>query len=130
MWRHRLLHSCDFTYDVVSGLVWRTRSDLQNLGTTRQRTATSNRITEGVETEVGRHTNTSSSSAGDRDHQPQIDYRFGERARITMRPQIKCARSQGTTSPQICVTFRHFNHQPIIWHRGPARGLIGTCAQM
>ena len=46
-------------------------------------------------------------------------YRFGERARITTRPQIKYARSQSTTSPQICVAFRHFNHQPIIWHRGP-----------
>ena len=48
-----------------------------------------------------------------------IDYRSGERARITMRPQTKCARSQGTTSPQISVTFRHFSYQPIIWHRGP-----------
>ena len=32
-------------------------------------------------------------------------YRFGERARITTRPQIKYARFQSTTSPQICVTF-------------------------
>ena len=34
-----------------------------------------------------------------------IVYRFGERARITARPQIKYARSQSTASPQICVTF-------------------------
>ena len=46
-------------------------------------------------------------------------YRSGERVRITMRPPTKCARSQGTTSPQISVTFRHFSYQPIIWHRGP-----------
>ena len=48
-----------------------------------------------------------------------IDYRSGERARITTRPQTKYARSQGTPSPQISVTFGHFNYQPIIWHRGP-----------
>ena len=48
-----------------------------------------------------------------------IDYRSGERARITMRPQTKYARSQGTPSPQISVTFGHFNYQPIICHRGP-----------
>ena len=48
-----------------------------------------------------------------------IDYRSGERARIIMRPQIKYARSQGTPSSQISVTFGHFNYQPIIWHRGP-----------
>ena len=46
-------------------------------------------------------------------------YRSGERARITMRPQTKYARSQGTTSPQISVTLGHFSYQPIIWHRGP-----------
>ena len=48
-----------------------------------------------------------------------IDYRSGERARITMRPQTKYARSQGTPSPQISITLGHFNCQPIIWHRGP-----------
>ena len=46
-------------------------------------------------------------------------YRSGERARITMRPQTKYARPQGTPSPQISITFGHFNYQPIIWHRGP-----------
>ena len=46
-------------------------------------------------------------------------YRSGERARITMRPQTKYARSQGTPSPQISVTFCHFNYKPIIWRRGP-----------
>ena len=35
-----------------------------------------------------------------------MDYRSGERARITMRPPYKYARSQGTPSPQISVTFR------------------------
>ena len=35
-----------------------------------------------------------------------MDYRSGERARITMRPPSKYARSQGTPSPQISVTFR------------------------
>ena len=38
---------------------------------TRQRTATTHRITEGAETEVRRHTNTCSSAAGDGNHQPQ-----------------------------------------------------------
>ena len=52
-------------------MVWRMRSDLQTLHTTRQHTATPHRITEGVGTEVRRHTHTSSSAAGDRDHQPQ-----------------------------------------------------------
>ena len=52
-------------------MVWRTRSDLQNLCPTRQHTATTNRITEGVGTEVRRHTHTGSSAAGDRAHQPQ-----------------------------------------------------------
>ena len=52
-------------------MVWRLRSDLQNLCTTRQHTATTNRITEGVGTKVRRHTHTSSSAAGDRDHQSQ-----------------------------------------------------------
>ena len=46
-------------------------------------------------------------------------YRSGERARITMRPQTKYAGPQGTPSPQISITFGHFNYQPIIWHRGP-----------
>ena len=46
-------------------------------------------------------------------------YRSGERARITMRPQTKYARPQGTPSPQISITFGHFNYQPIILHRGP-----------
>ena len=48
-----------------------------------------------------------------------IDYRSGERARITMRSQTKYARSQGTPSPQISAILGHFSYQPIIWHSGP-----------
>ena len=100
-------------------MVWRMRSDLQNLRTTRQHTATTNRITEAVRN-GSQETHTHEQLSCRRQRSPiAIVYRFGERARITMRPQTKCARSQGTTSPQICVTFRHFNSQPIIWHRGP-----------
>ena len=76
------------------------------------------RIKEGVKTEVRRHTRTQLSCK--RQVSPTaIDYRSGERGKITMKPQTKCARSQGTTSPQISVTFRRFSYQPIIWHRGP-----------
>ena len=100
-------------------MVWWMRSDLQNFAhDTTQHTATTNRITEGVGTEVRSHTHEQLSCR--RQRSPiAIVYRFGERARITARPQTKCARSQSTTSPQICVTFWHFDHQPIIWHRDP-----------
>ena len=102
-----------------SGMVWRMRTDLQNLHTTRQRTQPQpqdhRRGRDG-----SKETLTDTQLSCRRQGSPTaIDYRSGERARITMRPQTKCARSQGTTSPQICVTFRHFNYQPIIWHRGP-----------
>ena len=95
------------------------RTDLQNLHTTRQRTQPQpqdhRRGRDG-----SKETLTDTQLSCRRQGSPTaIDYRSGERARITMRPQTKCARSQGTTSPQICVTFRHFNYQPIIWHRGP-----------
>ena len=95
------------------------RTDLQNLHTTRQRTQPQpqdhRRGGDGSK-EILTNTQFSCRRQGS---PTAIDYRSGERARITMRPQIKCARSQGTTSPQICVTFRQFNSQPIIWHRGP-----------
>ena len=45
--------------------------NLQNLHETRQMTATTTRITEGVKTEVERHRKTRSSAAGDQDHQLQ-----------------------------------------------------------
>ena len=100
-------------------MVWRMRTDLQNLRTTRQRTQPQpqdHRRGGDGSRETHQHKHLSCRRQGS---PTAIDYRSGERARITMRPQIKCARSQGTTSPQIYVTFRHFNSQPIIWHRDP-----------
>ena len=117
----RLLHSCDFNNCTV--VFWDGLANAHRLTefehNTTTDTATTHRITEGAETEVRRHTRHTQLSCRRQGSPTSIDYRSGERARITMKPQTKCARSQGTTSPQISVTFRHFSYQPIIWHRGP-----------
>ena len=113
------LHSCNTTTSVV---FWK-------------RLANTHRLTEFVQdTTDDSHANQDYRRGGDQSREIQkhtqlscrrpesptaIDYRSGERARITMRPQTKYARSQGTPSPQISVTFGHFNCQPIICHRGP-----------
>ena len=102
-----------------SGMVWRMRTDLQNLHTTRQRTQPQpqdHRRGDDGSQETHQHKQLSCRRQGS---PTAIDYRSGERARITMKPQTKCARSKGTTSPQISVTFRRFSYQPIIWNRGP-----------
>ena len=113
------LHSCNTTTSVV---FWKCL-------------ANAHRLTEFVQdTTDDSHANQNYRRGGDQSRETQkhtqlscrrpesptaIDYRSGERARITMKPQTKYARSQGTPSPQISVTFGHFNYQPIIWHRGP-----------
>ena len=95
------------------------RTDIQKLNTnttTKQPRQQDHRRGGDGSQETHRHTQLSCRRQGS---PTSIDYRSGERARITMRSQNKYARSQGTPSPQISVTLRHFNYQPIIWHRGP-----------
>ena len=103
----------------IFGIVWPLHTDLQNLNTnstTTQPQQQDHRRGGDRSQETHRHTQLSYS----RQRSPtSMDYRSGERARITMRPQTKYARSQGTPSPQISVTLGHFNYQPIIRHRGP-----------
>ena len=101
------------------GLSGECAQNSQTLHNTRQNTSTTTRITEGVKKknqEALKHTQLSCRRQGS---PTAMYYRSGERARITMRPQTKYARSQGTPSPQISVTFRHFSYEPIIWRRGP-----------
>ena len=115
----RQLHSCNTTTSVV---FWK-------------RLTNAHRLTEFVQdTTDDSHANQDYKRGGNKSRETQnhtqlscrrpgspttIDYRSGERARITTISQTKYARSQGTSSPQISVTFGHFNYQPIIWHRGP-----------
>ena len=115
----RLLHSCDLTTLSLSGIVWRMRTDLQKLNTnstTTQPRQQDHRRDGDRSQETHKHTQLSCRRLGS---PTSMNYRFGERARITMRSQNKYARSQGTPSPQISVTLGNFNYQPIIRHRGP-----------
>ena len=100
------------------GMVWRMCINLQNLNTY---TTTHSHDTQDHRRggDRSQETHTHAAELQETRITNRKDYRSGERARITMRPQAKCARSQGTTSPQISVTFRRFSYQPIIWHRGP-----------
>ena len=115
----RQLHSCNTTTSVV---FWKCLANVH-------------RLTEFVQdTTNDSHANQDHRRGGDQRRETQkytqlnckrprsptaINYRSGERARITTRSQTKYACSQGTPSPQISVTFGHFKFQPIIWHRGP-----------
>ena len=88
------------------GMVWRMRSDLQKLCTTRQRTATHTQDHRRGR-DGSQETLTQSQHSCRRQVSPtSMYYRSGERASITMRLPFKYARSQGTPSPQISVTFR------------------------
>ena len=119
VWRVVCFTAATTTTLSLSGMVWRMRTDLQNLNTY---TTTHSHDTQDHRRgrDISPETHTCTQLSCRRQGSPTaIDYRSGERARITMRPQTKCARSQGTTSPQISVTFRRFIYQPIIWHRGP-----------
>ena len=113
------LHSCNTTTSVVFWERLTNAHRLQNLykNTTDDSHANQDhRRGEDRSRETQEHTQLSCRTPGS---PTAIDYRSGERARITMRPQTKYARSQGTPSPQISVTFGHFNYQSLIWHRGP-----------
>ena len=105
LWRCRLLHSCNFIYDVVfwDGLAIAVRlTEFGHNTTTHRHVNQDHRRGRNGSQETHEHEQLSCR----RQRSPTaIDYRFGKRARITMRPQTKCARSQSTTSPQICVTF-------------------------
>ena len=89
-----------------SGMVWRMRTNLQNLDTyttTHSHDTQDHRRGRDRSLETNKYTQLSYR----RQRSPtSIDYRSGERARITMRPQIS-------------ITFRRFSYQPIIWHKGP-----------
>ena len=101
-------------------MAWRMCTDLQNLHTTRQRTQPQpqdHRRGEDGSQETHQHKAAQLQETGITNRNRL--HRSGERERITMRPQIKCARSQGTTSPQISTTLGHCSYQPIIWYRGP-----------
>ena len=105
LWRRRLLHSCDFTYDVVFwdslAIALRLTEFGHNTTTHCHANQDHKRVRIGSQ-ETHEHEQLSCRRQGS---PTAIDYRFGERARITMRPQTKCARSQITTSAQICVTL-------------------------
>ena len=99
--------------------VWRMRSELTELvqnTTDDSHYNQDHRRGEDRSRETQKHTQLSCRRPGS---PTAMYYRSGERARITMRPQTKYARSQGTPSPQISVTFGHFNYQQIIWHGSP-----------
>ena len=119
MWRVVCFTAATYITLSLSGIITRTRTDLQKLNTnttTQQPRQQDHRRGGDRSQETHRRTQLGCKRQGS---PTSKYYRSGERARITMRPQTKCARSQGTTSPQISVTFRHFSYQPIIWHRGP-----------
>ena len=106
LWRVVSLTAATLPSLSFSGMVWRMRSDLQNLCTTQQQTATHTQDHRRGR-DGSQETLTQSQHSCKRQESPtSMYYRSGERARITMRPPYKYARSQGTPSPQISVTFR------------------------
>ena len=106
LWRVVCLTAATLPSLSFSGMVWRMRSDLQDLCTTRQRTATHTQDHRRGR-DGSQETLTQSQHSYRRQESPtSMYYRSGERARITMRLPFKYARSQGTHSPQISVTFR------------------------